>query len=87
MAQKFGCKLALAVLLLPFSIAAMAAQVAPLADANLNSEFAWLLGAAVFGFSVVARRTPPPRMSRGSTSDTHLRTSKPEYGSASVALQ
>ena len=44
--------------LVPLCESAMASQGSDLTGLSHSAEFAWLLGALVLGFSVVARRAP-----------------------------
>jgi hypothetical protein len=44
--------------LVPLCESAMASQASDLTGLSHSAEFAWLLGALVLGFSVVARRAP-----------------------------
>ena len=83
MKEKFGIQLALGLGLLPFCCATVAAQTTT-SDASLSAEFVWLLGAAVLGFSVVARRSLHLHINRESTSDTSSRSRKQEHGPASA---
>ena len=86
MKKKFGTQLALGLGLLPFYCATVAAQGLTPTDASLSAEFAWLLGAAVFGFSVIARRSPRPKINPEPTSNTNSATRRPENWSASNPL-
>lgn len=48
------------------------------AGGGLGPEFIWLFGAAVFGFSVVARRSQGGHDSSGSTTIAYSQGPKPE---------
>jgi len=58
--KKISLQLSLALSLLPLCSSVIAAQTQVQANAGLNPDIAWLLGAAILGFAVVARRSPRP---------------------------
>jgi hypothetical protein len=87
MAAKISWRLFLALGLLPVCGSAMAAEAAILVNGNSNTEFAWLLGSAVLGFSVVARRTPPLSKNPDTIPKTHNTANNSKHWPAAGSLQ
>ena len=78
MKLKSALQLVLALAVLPFCSNIMAAQVSIMADGGSIPEFAWLLGAVVLSFSVVARRSTRPPIDTSPTLNTNIQASNPE---------
>lgn len=87
MKVKSALQLVLAFGLLPFCSNIMAAQAPVSTDGGGSADFAWLLGAAVLGCSVVARRSPRPPVNPSPTPNTNTPAINPEQWLPSGALQ
>jgi hypothetical protein len=77
MLVKISTQIVLAVGLLPLATSVMAAPSSTLSDGNSGSQLAWLLGAAIVGFSVVARRNSSSPTNTDTTPKTNSLAGKP----------
>ena len=78
MMTKTSLSTMLAAGLLSFCGSAMADAVQARANGFLNAEIAWLLGAVILGFCVIARRRPLPHANREPAPEPDTTTGKPE---------
>ena len=78
MMTKTSLSTMLAVGLLSLCSSAMAEVVQARTNGFLNAEFAWLLGAVILGFCVIARRRPLPHDNREPAPEPDTATGKPE---------
>lgn len=78
MMTKTSLATVLAAGLLSLCSTAMAEAVQARANGFLSAEFAWLLGAVILGFCVIARRRPLPHANREPAAEPETVAGKPE---------